>query len=214
MKIVNSNTESELIEKAKHAHEEFLNANGNSTKAFIDLGKALILLKDSAGPKRNWTKYRERDLPWLDKKRDERARKIADKVDLDRNPALAYLSQRTLLKLASLTGDESLFDILRTNNIDCAFPDGDQERLKEMEEKIDNFIKSQNAVNQEEGGNVNAKGIVKRFSRSVTELSRIFNEIVGVEELRDELRKVDLEEIEGSLSTVLHQLREIMQASD
>ena len=99
-----TNREQELIEQAKSANARFLEAVGDSTRALIELGNCLIELMEANKTLKNgsWKKYREKKMPWLNKKRDQRARKVAPEVDLGKHPALGFLSQRKLLQLAAI----------------------------------------------------------------------------------------------------------------
>jgi hypothetical protein len=214
MDVDNENREKELIQKVKTANRQFLKATGNSTRAFIELGQHLNDLKEerkTRKTKQSWTKYIEEEMPWLNKRRAQRAMKAAKAIDIESCPGLATLSQRKISALASIAKDKPVVEMLSENNIDCDFSLKDQKEVKDFEGDIDNLV---NKLREEKKGQKKPLYILKRLPKSVESLQRNFSEIADNQDLRDQLKEINLNEIEVQLSSLLLKIREVIQASE
>ena len=107
--------------------------------------------------------------------------KLAKQIDLGTCPGLAFISQRKLLKLASLTKDGSLADTLHEKGIDCNVSVKDGGKLKDFEGEIDGLIKT---LIRERAKDNNP---VERFFKSVTNLEQSFHAITEDGAVREEV---------------------------
>ena len=214
MDVNNEKRETELIRQIKTANRQFLKATGSTTEAFIELGQHLNALKEerkNRKTKRQWKKYIREEMQWLNMRRAQRAMKAAKVTDLESCPGLAALSQRKLSALASIAKDKPVVEMLSENNIDCDFSLKDQKEVKDFEGDIDKLLKRLRTKTTAER---NPFKIVKRLPKSVESLQRNFSEITENQDLRDQLKEINLNEIEVQLSSILLKIKEFMQASE
>jgi hypothetical protein len=136
--------------------------------------------------------------------------KVAAKLDMEKYPSLAIISQRKLLQLASLSGDGSLAENLEANGVHCNFSTDDQGKVIEFEGKVDKLIKT---LRKETKDRKKPTDPIKLLSKSVTNLEQRVDEISSAG-IHNQLKESDLEKIASQLSIILQNIKEINQISD
>jgi hypothetical protein len=158
---------------------------------------------------KGWISYLQKEIPDLNIRRAQRAMKVANVFDPDKHPGLTILSQRQLSGLASAIGDKSLDEALAKRDISCDFPLNSQSDAKKFEEKVKSLIKDL----RKEADSKN-QNFAKAFSGSVDRLVRSFENLSKDGEFPKPLTELNLKDVESKLSTILHKIREVIQASE
>ena len=134
---------------------------------------------------------------------------LAEKVDIESAPGLAFISQRKLLQLVSLLGDKPLVDVLQQRKIDCNLTDKDQDKIPILKDKITSLIESLQKKKQEG----RKKDPSTLLENAVNSLKQRFDDIENDSNCSNQLTTSTLEGIKEKLNRMLDKLEEMIQAS-
>ena len=194
----------ELLQEIAEANQRSLEAEDNAIREFINLGTLLNKLKNdfdkkSKGEKQKWEDYLK-EKAHIHIRRAQRAMRLARSIDLEKFPALAYISQSQLSRLVSLSKKRSVAETLKNGEIDCNIQPENQDCIAYFEKEIDNLIVD--LMGQKTDGPERVLKSLGRFQKRV-------RKIIDDESIRSQFDKAKVEEIEQALTDILDRFRKM-----
>ena len=104
--------------------------------------KKIIVGKDE-GKKGVWGRYRTKHYPGLEAKTAQRYMQLAEHVDLEEHPTLAYLGQAKLLRLIQLGEGKTPAETLGDEGVDIEFDVKDAKARKQFQSETADLLKTE-----------------------------------------------------------------------
>jgi hypothetical protein len=120
--------------------------NKRDVKNAVGIGQILlkekeIILGEDERKKGLWGRYRVRHYPGLEAKTAQRYMQLAEHVDLEKHPTLAYLGQTKLLRLIQLGDGKTPAEVLDDEGVDIEFDVKDADARKQFQSETADLIK-------------------------------------------------------------------------
>ena len=195
----------ELLQEIAEANQRSLEAEGNAIREFINLGTLLNMLKDnfdkkSKGDKQKWEDY-FKEKAHIHIRRAQRAMRLASSIDLDKFPALAYISQSQLSRLVSLSKKSSVAETLKNGEIDCNIQLENQDDIADFEKDIDKLVADLTGEPKSDGP--------ERLLKSLGKFQERVKKIIDDESIIKQFDIGKVEEIEQALTDILERFRKM-----
>ena len=133
-----SNRNGSIRKLSQEGEKKWVKMNKKSVKDAIEFGQILIeaeeIIFGKVKSKRgNWGKYLKKTYPSLQPKTTQRYMQLAENVDLEEHPTLAYLGQAKLLKLIQLGDGKTPAEVLYDGEMDIEFDPKDADARKQFQ---------------------------------------------------------------------------------
>jgi hypothetical protein len=140
-----SRKETKALEKLSQDGQKKLRLmTKKSVKDAIEFGQILMEAEEiisKTGKWGNWGKYLKESYPSLQPKTAQRYMQLAEHVDLNINPTLAFLGQAKLLRLIQLGDGKTPAEVLYAGEMDIDFDSKDADSQKQFQSEAAALIK-------------------------------------------------------------------------
>ncbi len=174
--------------------------------------KKIIVGKDE-GKKGVWGRYRTKHYPGLEAKTAQRYMQLAEHVDLEEHPTLAYLGQAKLLRLIQLGDEKTPAETLGAEGVDIEFDVKDVEARKQFQSETTGLIKKLVAKSrkderekEESSSKEPGKEAAKMIKKWYELLKKQPGELEGLEELLDGDR-----DLRKNFTSIMIRLRKLLK---
>ena len=115
------------------------------TEYAVQLGQWYMSLKElvKEEKKTKWEDFVKEAFPHVSIRTIQRHMKIAEKVNLNAAPALAFLGQTRLYELAYLAGEDNVFEFLEDHDIEVQIDLEDEDSINSFKHKVGQFTYQQ-----------------------------------------------------------------------
>lgn len=203
-----------IKEKIKKKYSELNKLAKTATEHEINIGQMLNILKEVVRKNgKKWQKYIENNFPYMNIRTVQRWTKLAETVDVESHPGLAYAGQTRLLSLANLAkkNDSEVHAFLKGSGVSLNFDTKKRVDVGKFRDKVDGLIKKHSPPKEAtaSANSTSANSMINRLLKVTKELSQKLENTVTDKKVTELVDENVLDKSINEVEELLEQLKQI-----